>query len=71
MSQDTTEFIVYIIHAIANLRCIYPSAVYHALAETDCIQKYLVPCYDVLHTMSTQCIADDVLEYMRLRGVEL
>ena len=71
MSKDTTEFIVYIIHEIANRLQIYPSAVYRALEKADCIQKYLIPCYDVLHTMSTQCIADNVLEYLRVRGVEL
>ncbi|WP_414437577.1 DUF3791 domain-containing protein [Campylobacter sp.] len=27
------------------------------LNKTECISKYLVPCYDVLHTMSADAVA--------------
>lgn len=68
MSRETTEFIVYIINEIANTHETYPSHVYQVLQKTDCINSYLAPFYDVLHTMSSQSVVNDVLEYVRLRG---
>ncbi len=38
------------------------------MSETGCIKDYLVPFYDVLHTMSSQSVAEDVLEYVESRG---
>ena len=52
MTDETAEFVIYIINAIANAQSLYPSHVYKTLQETGCIQKYLVPFYDVLHTLS-------------------
>ena len=54
MTDETAEFVIYIINAIANAKSLYPSHVYKTLQETGCIQKYLVPFYDVLHTMGTE-----------------
>lgn len=71
MSRETTEFIVYIINEIANTYETYPSHVYKVLQKTDCINSYLAPFYDVLHTMSSQSVVTDVLEYIRMKGVSL
>lgn len=71
MSRETTEFVVYIINEIANAKETYPSHVYWVLKNTDCINSYLAPFYDVLHTMSSQSVVDDVLEFVRLRGANI
>lgn len=71
MSRETTEFIIYIINEIANVHGKSTSAVYRILEQTGCIQKYLAPFYDVLHTMSSQAIIDDVERYVRSRGESL
>ena len=71
MSKETTEFIVYIINEIANTHGTYPSHVYRVLTKTNCINSYLAPFYDVLHTMSSQSVVDDVLEFVRMRGASL
>ncbi|MDY4829712.1 MAG: DUF3791 domain-containing protein [Campylobacter sp.] len=52
---------IYIIHKIARRNSLTPSQVYRLLNKTECISKYLVPCYNVLHTMSTDAVADDAL----------
>lgn len=69
MTETTAEFVVYIINAIANKKDLYPSYVYKKLQETDCIQNYLVSFYDVLHTMGTEAIINDVEKYLNQRGV--
>ena len=71
MTDETAEFVIYIINAIANAQSLYPSYVYKTLQETGCIQKYLVPFYDVLHTMGTESIMRDVKNYLSQRGVSL
>lgn len=71
MTNETAEFVIYIINAIANAQSLYPSHVYKALQESGCIQKYLVPFYDVLHTMGTESIVNDVQTYFSQRGVSL
>ena len=45
--------------------------VYKLLKKTACIEKYLVPFYDVLHTMSSEMVVRDVLEYVEARGEKL
>ena len=71
MNKEIMEFVVYIINATANRLGIYTSRVYRALEETGCIKDYLVPCYDVLHTMGTEAIVDDVITYTEKRGVKI
>ena len=33
------------------------------------IDDYIVPCYDVLHTFSKEYIVEDLVSYMRKKGV--
>ena len=71
MSRETTEFVIYIINEVANTRGLYPSKVYKEMENTGCISKYLIPFYDVLHSMSSQSVVEDVLEYVNSRGGSL
>ena len=71
MSRLVTEFVIYIINEVANRNGLYPSQVYQAMDKTGCIRDYLVPYYDVLHTMSSERVSEDVLEYIRLRGAAI
>lgn len=71
MTNEKLEFVVYIINKIANKSKKYPSHVYKLLQKTDCIEKYLVPFYDILHTMSSEIVVKDVLEYVEARGEKI
>ena len=68
MDRESFEFTVYMIHACANAWDKYPSEVYNLLQQANCIDRYLVPYYDVLHTLGTNYTVDDIAEYMRIRG---
>ncbi|MBQ1914613.1 MAG: DUF3791 domain-containing protein [Selenomonadaceae bacterium] len=69
LHQDTMEFVVYMIHACANKWNLSPKQVYHKLMEAGCIDGYLVPNYDILHTQGSGYLVDDIKEYLRIRGV--
>ncbi|WP_044973739.1 DUF3791 domain-containing protein [Ruminococcus sp. HUN007] len=68
MNRETTEFVIYIINQIANIKNMSPSKVYSILNKTGCIKEYLVPLYDVLHTLSSNQVAEDVIEFVTTRG---
>lgn len=39
------------------------------MQDAGIIDGYLVPCYDVLHTFSKEYIVEDLVSYMRKKGV--
>lgn len=71
MDKVTFEFVIYILHACAHKWEELPSAVYRKLKKSDCIEKLLVPYYDILHTQGTQYVVGDVEDYLRTRGYKL
>lgn len=69
MDKESFSFVVYMIHACANKWFKMPSEVYALLQKTGCIDHYLVPYYDVLHTLGTDYLVEDIKEYLGVRGV--
>ena len=71
MSKESFSFVIYMIHACANQWGKVPSDVYKLLQQTGCIDNYLVPHYDILHTQGTDYIVEDINEYLGIRGVKI
>ncbi|MCR5770300.1 MAG: DUF3791 domain-containing protein [Butyrivibrio sp.] len=71
MDKESFSFVIYMIHACANKWGKFPSEVYALLTKADCINKYLVPHFDILHTQSTNYIIDDIVEYLGVRGIKI
>ena len=71
MSKESFSFVIYMIHACANQWGKVPSDVYKLLQHTGCIDNYLVPHYDILHTQGTDYIVEDINEYLGIRGVKI
>lgn len=69
MNQDSFSFVIYMLHACADRWSIPPSEVYRKLQSVGCIDQYLVPHYEILHTQGTGFIVEDVKEYLKIRGV--
>lgn len=64
MKKEVLEFVIYMIHACANKWNQYPSTVYRMLKKNNCISKYLVPHYEILHTQGTDFVVTDIEEYL-------
>ena len=71
MFQESFEFVVYMIHACANKWNCLPSFVYRKLKASGCIQEFLVPNYEILHTQSTDFVVRDIEEYLKVRKVAI
>ena len=69
MNKDSLSFVIYMIHRCANQWDLTPAKVYQMLEETGCIQTYLVPHYDVLHTQSSGYVLEDIQQFLQKRGV--
>lgn len=69
MDENSFSFAVYMIHACANRWNVAPSQVYQALKNSGCLDHYLIPCYDILHTQSTDYVVQDIEEYLEERGI--
>ena len=69
--KNVFEFVIYVIHACADKWNKLPSEVYKLLDSKDCINKFLVSNYDILHTQGTANIVEDLKEYLKVRGVSI
>ena len=69
MDKESFSFVVYMIHACAGKWDMLPSNVYRKLQSAECIDRYLVPHYEILHTQGTDYIVDDIEKYLETRGV--
>ena len=69
MNKESLSFVIYMIHRCANQWGLSPAKVYRMLEESECIQTYLVPHYDVLHTQSSGYVLEDIQQYLQKRGV--
>ncbi|MDE6404043.1 MAG: DUF3791 domain-containing protein [Lachnospiraceae bacterium] len=69
MNRESFSFVVYMIHACADKWNMMPTEVYRKLQSARCIDGFLVPHYDILHTQGSGCIVDDIKKYLEVRGV--
>ena len=68
MTKEVFEFVIYMIHACAQKWGQSPSVVYKRMQNAGCIEDYLVPHYDVLHTQGTSFVVEDIEDYLKMRG---
>lgn len=71
-NSDELEFAVFCIENVAANLGVNAERVYRAFTEqSDILNGYIVPEYEVLHTQGREYIVDDLLEVMKERGVEI
>lgn len=69
MNSQSLNFTIFCIGSLADHLKISAREVYHKLQSAGIISDYIVPCYDVLHTFSKEYIVEELVEYMKKRGV--
>lgn len=66
------EFAIFCIENIASRLHVDAQKVYVALSEqTNILNDYIIPAYEVLHTQSKDYIVDDIIDVMHEMGVKL
>ena len=66
--KNELVFCVFLIHILAEHLGLTPPDVYRRLTDSGIMDEYIIPFYDVLHTLGELCLADDITEMMRERG---
>ena len=69
-NSSELEFAVFCIENVAAKLGVDAERVYQAFTEqSDILNGYIVPEYEVLHTQSREYIVDDLLDVMKESGV--
>lgn len=71
MSSNILEFVTFAIGSVAERLQKSPAEIYRLFKQTNLIAGYLIPAYDILHTFGRQYLVDDLLDFMKEKGVEL
>lgn len=69
MNRDVLGFVTFCIGAISLKLKLSRHEVYSRLKAADIIDGYIVPGYDVLHTFSRSYLVDDIIDFMKGKGV--
>ncbi len=66
------EFAIFCIENVASKLNVNAQKVYEVLSkQTDILNEYIIPEYEVLHTQSKEYIVKDIIDIMKQRGVKL
>lgn len=69
MDRKTLEFTTYCISKLSQVLKLPQREVYRRLKDSGILYGYIVPSYDVLHTFGSRYLMDDLIEYMKEKGV--
>ena len=71
-NNNELEFAIFCIENVAIKLGVSAEKVYDAFTKkSDILNGYIVPCFDALHTQSKEYIVDDLISYMKEKGVSV
>lgn len=71
MDKEILGFVTYCISKLAHTLKLPQAEVYDRLNKSGILYGYIVPSYDVLHTFGSRYLMEDLIEYMKEKGVLL
>lgn len=69
MDKKTLEFVTYCISKLSQYLKMPQKEVYVLLNKSGILYEYIVPSYDVLHTFGSRYLVEDLVDYMKEKGV--
>lgn len=72
MSEQTAseiDFVMFVLYRVAKRWRVAVARAYEMLQSVDIVEGYLIPCFDVLHTLGAEYLVDDVTDLARERGL--
>ena len=71
-NSNQMEFAIFCIENTAARTGIAPEIMFDLLTKnTNILQNYIIPNYEVLHTQGKDYIVDDILDLMKEKGVSV
>lgn len=68
MTKKQIDYVTCVIGALSRITGQSCSFIYKKLSATGIIKNYLAAAYDVLHTLSLEYVAEDVINLMKKKG---
>lgn len=69
MNFNNVDFVTYCIGNLSRRLGLSAGDVYRRLKKSGILTEYIVPSYDVLHTFGKEYLMEDLIDYMREKGV--
>lgn len=69
MDRNTLEFVTFCIGKLSLFLKLPQQEIYRRLKKSGILYEYIVPSYDVLHTFSSRYLVEDLVDYMKEKGV--
>ena len=70
-NKKELEFTVFIINKLSDYLKKPVNEVYKILKDTEILDNYIIECYDVLHTLGSEYLMEDITEVLKERGISL
>lgn len=70
-NKKELEFAVFIINKLSEYLKKPVYEVYKILKESGTLDEYIIECYDVLHTLGSEYLMEDITELLKERGVNI
>ena len=70
-NKKELEFSVFIINKLADYLKKPVYDVYQILKDSKILEEYIIECYDVLHTLGSEYLMEDITELIKERGINL
>ncbi len=64
-------FSIFVIHHLSEKWEKTPVEVYKILNKTQILDRYIIGCYDTLHTLGIEYLVEDITEFVKEEGVEI
>lgn len=68
-TKQEIDFCVFLLYHLADAWKTTVPDVFEKLSQADIVNGYIIPAYDVLHTLGSQYLVDDITDLARERGV--
>lgn len=69
MTAEQMAFAVFCTGAVASRLGMREEDAFDMLENNGVLKDYIVDLYDVLHTQSQEYIVDDIIDYMKTKGI--
>lgn len=69
MNFEQLNFTMFCVGNVADALKMSAGNVYRLLRDSGILMEYIVPEYDVLHTFSKDYLVEDIVSYMKEKGV--
>lgn len=69
MNSDNIDFVTYCIGNLSHRLGLNARDVYQRLKTSGILTDYIIPSYDVLHTFSKEYLMEDLVDFMKEKGV--